>query len=113
MIKDILDTLMPYLKKADEFPDGFSGRKKAIKLPEFSLEDLLGKKLEMVATIKNPLPYDPEKESPNPAYFSLEFFDDNSYLLHMEVGWHDGSTLHSFLVEEGNVRYSNQLYNKR
>ena len=78
----------------------------------FSLEDLVGKTISKAVTIQNPLPYNRKVASPNPAAFNVLLFSDGSYLLHMNVGWQDGSTLHTFLVNNNTVRYAKRLYSE-
>jgi hypothetical protein len=102
----ILKNLLPYLKRAKRSP--IMGER--LTLPEFSLDDLVGKTKIATMRIKNPLPYDPEVASPNPKKFKVMLYSDGGYLLHMDIGWQDGSTLHSFLVDQGKTRYSNKLY---
>ena len=104
----ILETLLPYLKKVREDP--VPSRADEFGLPGFSLEDLVGRTISGIKEIENPLPYNPEVSSPNPEKFKVIIFKDGSYLLHMNVGWNDGSTLHTFLVENSRVRYSYLLY---
>ena len=104
--EQILKKLLPHLKDAKAnsmFGDSLG-------LDEFTLEDLVGKTTSRIMKIDNPLPYNVGMESPNPKKFKVVVYSDDSYLLHMDVGWHDGSTLHSFLVEEDKVRYSRWLY---
>jgi len=103
--EEILAKLMPHFKKAEEEP--ICGEK--VDLPEFSLDDLVGKTIANVHKIENPSVYK-KKESPNPRYFNVMFFLDGSYLLHADISWQDGSTLHSFLVEGKNIRYTSRLY---
>lgn len=104
----MLRKLSPYIAKAME--DSMSGE--TVKSPLFSLEDLVGKTMCAAMRIKNPFPYEPETTSPNPDFFDSQIFSDSSYVLHMNMGWNDGTTLHSFFVEDDKVRYTNQLYSR-
>jgi len=98
--------LLPFLKKAET--DAY-GEELEDKLERFSLDDLIGKKREKVTRIKNPLPYNKEGESPNPRELIIEEYSDGSYLLHMQVGHHDFTIHHTFLVEN-RLRYSCRLF---
>ena len=104
--EEILETLEDYLKLARENSMGIENGK----IPCFSHENLVGKAIEDVRTIKNPLPYNVGMESPNPEGLQVLVYDDDSYLLNMRIGWQDGTTIHSFLVEDGKIRYSHHLY---
>jgi hypothetical protein len=100
--------LLPFLKKAKA---DVIGDKLEQEIGRFTLDDLVGKKIEKVTKIKNPLPYNPEWASANPRNFIVIGYSDGSYLLHMRVGHHDFTTHHTFLIEDG-VRYTSRLYSE-
>jgi len=104
--EQILKTLLPYLKRAKVEP---FGKDLEEDLPKFTLDNLIGKTIDDIKSIKNPLPYDPKVTSPNPEYFNVLMFSDESYLLFMSVGWHDFTTVNAFLVED-NIQYSNRFF---
>jgi hypothetical protein len=106
--KAIVAPVIHFLRKAMQEP--ILGER--INLPKFLLEDLVGNAIQAVKDITNPLSYNREFTSPNPEYLKVIFFSNGSYIVNMDVGWNDGSTIHSFLVEEKGrrIRYSHHLY---
>jgi hypothetical protein len=105
--EQILKTLLPYLEEAKKDVMGLYIEDK---WPGFSIDDLVGKTITGIMKIINSIPYNSNFTTANPDFFKVMIFSDNSYLLHMDIGRNDGSTLHSFLVEKENVRYSRRLY---
>jgi len=99
--KEILDRLLPYLKKAQS-PE-VEG---LIDLPEFALEDEIGKTTSQIIGIKNPLLHPGEKYY-NPVYLKVRVFSDDSYQLLMDIAHsHDFTIHHFFLVEQDKIRYN-------
>ena len=104
---DPIEYLLSYIKKAKRDAEGDNLEKE---LPIFHLDDLVGKTISAINKVKNPLSYNSEVESPNPAYFQIIHFSDESYILNMTIGRQDGSTTHSFFVENDTLNYSNHLF---
>ena len=101
----IPNKLVPYLEQAK-----LAGLQAIdeINLPEFTIEDLVGKILADAKTIKNPLPYS-KSTGPNPKELLIETYSDGSYIVNMYVGYQDYSILHNFLVEGETIRYTDCL----
>lgn len=79
--------------------------------PTFTLENLVGKTISNHKKIKNPKPYNPKIESPNPEYFNVLEFSDGSILLFK--AWGDTECVHlsSYLYEsrDKKIYYNDNL----
>jgi len=60
---------------------------------EFSLEQLVGKTIKEHLKVGNPRPYNPHQQSPNPEYFDVLLFSDDTFMLSYCVG--DGECAHT------------------
>lgn len=70
----------------------------------FSQRDLVGKTIEEYVRMGNPKPVYTSRESPNPAFFEVQVFNDGTFLLanswgdgeckHIDFYYHDGKRLH-------------------
>ena len=108
--KRIIKRLRWYLEQANKHRVSWNCPR-----PRFNESDLVGFTYLDHRQIQNPLPCNREFESPNPQYFDVFILSDDSsrlcYLLHMNIAYCNGNTLHSFLVDnENKVWYNGRLY---
>ena len=105
--EQIFKTLLPFLKIARVDSSGDEIR---VSLPPFSLENVVGKTIASTRMLLNPLSFNAKGDLPNPNKFRMLIFGDGSYILFDEVKYQERTTLHSFLVENDKIRYSNNLF---
>lgn len=77
---------------------------------QFSLADLVGKGIDEHRQIRNPREYDPETSSPNPEFFDVFIFSDETFLLTENRGDGECTTLHSFFYNGNRTLYSDSLF---
>lgn len=77
---------------------------------QFTFKDLTGKRIAQYKKIKNTLPYNPTVESPNPEFFQVLIFDDDSAILYEKWGDGESPHLNSYLYEKGNIKFSDCLF---
>ena len=76
----------------------------------FSQRDLVGKTIEEYVRVGNPRPVYTSRESPNPAFFEVQVFNDGTFLL--ANSWGDGECKHTdFYYHDGKrLYYSDNLF---
>jgi hypothetical protein len=94
----------------EELTDAFILEQKKVTRSHFVLDDLIGKTIRDHRLIKNPRKCNPEKESPNPEYFDVLVFNDNTFL--MTECWGDGECGHLryYFYNGQKTSYSDRLF---
>jgi len=77
--------------------------------PGFTLKDLVGKTIKNYREIKNPRPYNPKYENPNPWNYNVLEFTDGSILL--SERWGDGECGHInfYYYDKSKIRVSDDF----
>ena len=78
--------------------------------PQFSLGDLVGKTVESTRKIKNPEKYNPQTSSPNPEYFDLVLFSDDTFLLSRNWGDCECAHVEFYYFDGSRTLYSDSLF---
>ncbi|MDP1688640.1 MAG: hypothetical protein Q8L47_00730 [bacterium] len=76
----------------------------------FTLDDLVGKTIVEHRKVRNLDEYNPDFTSPNPEFFNLLFFQDNSFLLTESVGMSDWTELRCYYFDGKEVKYTDELF---
>jgi hypothetical protein len=77
---------------------------------EFSLEQLVGKTIECRLKVGNPRPYNPAQSSPNPEFFDVLLFSDNTFMFSYSVGDGECQHTHFYYFDGKKLRKSSTLF---